>query len=86
MMVMLRVRIDGVGKVTVDSLGTCSSQMPQRGDCSYSVAVGTALTLRAMATQLGSPFKQWTGACSNDNATCTLTPTGATNVTAKFGR
>jgi len=53
------------------------------GDCSESYAHGTAVTLTATPAA-GATFKEWRGACTG--ATCSLTVTGATTVTAVFSK
>jgi hypothetical protein len=53
------------------------------GDCSESYAHGTSVTLTATPAA-GATFKEWRGACTG--ATCSLTVTGVTTVTAVFSK
>ena len=56
------------------------------GDCSESVTKSTPLTLAASPAS-GWAFKEWSGACSEDeDASCALTVSGATTVGASFRR
>jgi hypothetical protein len=51
--------------------------------CTVSVEQNTGLTLTA-DPQFGSTFGGWEGACSGTQLTCTITPSQATTVTARF--
>ena len=83
--VALHVMIDGKGRVTVDSVGTCASDNPTHGDCTYHVPSRVTRSLVAAPLDEGD-FAGWTtSACSGQDATCTLVPVSATTeVKAKF--
>jgi hypothetical protein len=67
----------GAGTVTSSPAGiACGST------CTTTVAVGTSVTLSAVAAS-GSTFAGWSGACGGTGA-CTLTMSSATTVTATF--
>jgi hypothetical protein len=83
--VSLHVQVSGKGSVVVVDQGTCSSQDPQRGDCTYDLAQGVAQTVYAVAIQPGERFSKWTSmTCRGEDASCTFTPAAATNLEAKF--
>jgi hypothetical protein len=73
----LQVHVDGAGSITstVAGLG-CSS------DCSVSLTQGTSFVLNAVPGT-GYVFNGWGGACSG-TATCTVTMSAATVVSASF--
>jgi PKD repeat protein len=56
------------------------------GNCSYSIAPGTTLTLMAVPASGGSRFVGWQGCDSQPSQTeCTVTMNGLRTVTAQFG-
>ncbi len=75
---MLRVKIKDKGKVTPAGFAACTA-----GECLYHVALGQAITLTAVPNP-NRIFEKWEEACAGQLPTCTITPTGSTNVTAKF--
>lgn len=84
-MVALRVQIKGKGTIVVDSVGTCSSEPPQKGDCTYMVPVGVELTAQATDTAPDEKFTRWTSlVCATQSATCTFTPVLLTSISAQF--
>jgi Divergent InlB B-repeat domain len=70
---------DGSGKVTSSPAGIdCGAT------CSKTFDYGTKVTLTA-SPNAGAVFKEWTGACAGQGASCTLTITQATSANAVFG-
>jgi hypothetical protein len=68
----------GAGNVTSSPAGiSCGT------DCSETVSYGTTLTLTAPAA-IGSTFAGWSGGGCTGTGTCTVSVTGATQVTATF--
>ena len=68
----------GTGTVTSSPAGiNCGT------DCQEDYPAGTPVTLTATAQQ-GSTFNGWAGACSGNGATCQVTITELTGVTANF--
>jgi len=83
--VSLHVQVSGTGSVLVVDQGTCSSQDPQRGDCTYDIAPDVAQTVHAVGIQPGEQFSKWTSTtCRSEDASCTFTPVAATTIAAKF--
>ena len=83
--VSLHVHITGKGSVVVIGRGTCSSQDPQRGNCTYDIVVGVPQTVSAVDVQPRVGFSEWTSeTCGGQGATCTFTATSATIVVARF--
>ena len=83
--IKLHVTIDGKGAVVVDDNPalTCAASGPH-GDCTFDVT--SRSVHRLVATPDGNRgFTMWMGACAGTSTTCTLTPSGATTVGAKFG-
>lgn len=81
----LHLRVTKGGKIRVDSLGSCDSDGPQGGDCSFSVPEAVPLTLKANPRG-GYRFEGWTtAACAGAAETCVLTPIDPlTEVAAQF--
>lgn len=79
-MVMLRVEVDGTGRVVVDGVGSCDD-----GECTWMVPV-RMLTFEARRIDNDSPFERWTTSnCAQSmQSSCSFTPTSATTVGAKF--
>jgi len=74
----MTVTIAGGGNVSsADKLISCGSK------CSAAYAVGTVVTLTA-APSSKSVFSAWTGACTGNTLTCTVTITDALTTTATF--
>jgi hypothetical protein len=70
---------EGTGRVTSDPAGIdCGSA------CAKAFDYGTKVTLTAKP-DAGAAFKAWTGACSGQGATCTLTIAQDTSTNAVFG-
>lgn len=85
--VALRIQIDGKGTVIVDGRSACSSSGPQRGDCTFDVTRGVAITVRAVQFPGDQPFSSWTSAtCRGSDPMCTFTPMAATSLMARFGK
>ncbi|HEX7839577.1 MAG TPA: hypothetical protein VF469_19010 [Kofleriaceae bacterium] len=83
----LHVQIMGEGSVVIDGSGTCSSLGPQRGDCTFAVVLGVAVTAHAVDIQPDQAFKTWTSpTCAGQGARCVFTPVGTTTIAAKFGK
>lgn len=81
--IMLIVRIDGRGDVTIPTIGTCSAGNGV-AECPFLVDRGVALSLGAMPKNRWR-FDRWEDACAGTTtATCTLTPTQTTSVRARF--
>ena len=69
----------GSGTVTSSPAGiNCGS------DCSENYSSGTSVTLTA-AADASSTFAGWSGDCSGNQTTCTITMDSSKNVTATFG-
>ncbi|HEY5951381.1 MAG TPA: hypothetical protein VIV40_38070 [Kofleriaceae bacterium] len=83
-LISLTITIEGHGKVTIDGVGTCDSESPNEGVCTYAVAAGVARQLKAMPAK-DREFISWTSTCTGSQSTCTLTPVmSLTQVGAKF--
>lgn len=77
---LLSVSRSGVGTGTVKSQ---PAGIDCGATCSKEIDYGTHLTLTA-TPDAGAVFKQWTGACNGQDATCDLTITQATSTNAVF--
>lgn len=78
----LQVEITQSGRVMLEgtSLSCTSSSAP----CTFNVPIGATLVLRAIPGQ-GYAFDRWlSSACNGAGALCTIAPTSATSVHAKF--
>lgn len=81
--VELEVTIEREGAVVVDGVGTCQSE-ESRHTCSWMVRAGSEVVLEARELD-DHDFDKWTTAnCAGQDATCSLVPTEATTVVAKF--
>ncbi len=82
--VMLHVMVEGKGSVQVDAspLMICGA-FGNGGDCMFGVKTQMAHHLVA-SPQGNRMFSMWNGACAGSDPTCTLTPTMAVAVGAKF--
>ncbi|MBF0292344.1 MAG: right-handed parallel beta-helix repeat-containing protein [Nitrospinae bacterium] len=74
----LSTTVTGNGTVTSNTAGT---NCP--GTCAENITDGTAVILTATPSA-GYSLSSWGGACSGTAATCNITVTAATNVTATF--
>ena len=80
---VLDVKISGRGKVVVDGIGTCDSQIADH--CMFGVSAGAMLELEAIA-HAGARFDKWDSpTCAQDDETCTVVAAAPiTFVKAKF--
>jgi len=84
---IVHVQVMGKGSIAVDGIAVCSTTGTQRGDCTYSVAIGAPLTVQAIEVQLDEVFQMWTSmTCSGQGRRCTFTPLAATTISARFGK
>jgi hypothetical protein len=84
-LVTLHVQITGRGSVLVADRGTCSSQQPQDGNCTYEVALGIAQSVFAIERPPEETFVQWSSTtCTGQGTSCTFTPVGETFIVAHF--
>jgi hypothetical protein len=83
----LHIKVDGQGGISVLGVGTCDSAPPQNGDCRFDVFLATPLHAEGYGHP-GWRFDKWTdGPCQDDHEdSCNFTPTGPTNLNAKFRR
>lgn len=81
-MIMLRVDIEGTGKVVIESIGECTDQ---RAPCTWMVPA-QQMRLDARQVESDKPFERWTtvNCAPATQPTCTLAPTSSTTVGAKF--
>lgn len=79
-MVMLRVEVDGTGRVLIDGIGTCDDSQ-----CTFMVPT-RLLMFEAQRTDVDKQFERWTTTnCAQSTLTsCSFTPTSSTTVGAKF--
>ncbi|MCE9572392.1 MAG: hypothetical protein K8W52_04485 [Deltaproteobacteria bacterium] len=80
----LRLVISGKGKIVSDQPGVQCTNNP--GDCSFSIAAGTAVVLTAVNTNPNYTFVDWaTPNCQGQGTSCTLTVAAPVSlVTATF--
>jgi hypothetical protein len=82
--VMLRIVIEGQGKVTIEGTGLCDSDVADNGTCLFSVTSGIARELRASGHH-GAKFAGWSSGCRGSNSSCAITPVmSLTLVGARF--
>jgi len=83
-MVTLHVTIDGKGSVMLDSMPllTCGLAGASE-DCTWQIETETVHHLVATPEPTRT-FAMWTGDCVGSTTTCTMTPTAAATVGAKF--
>jgi hypothetical protein len=85
-MVSLRVQITGKGDVVVTGVGTCPSDGPQKGDCTFSVPANVQRMARATG-KMGDKFKRWSSiVCGLQGETCTFTPLVTTSIAVQFDK
>jgi hypothetical protein len=84
---VLHIKLDGQGGVSVTGIGICDSAPPQKGDCRFDIFVAIPLHSEAYP-HLGWRFDKWTdGPCKDsEELTCDFTPSGPTNLNAKYRR
>lgn len=84
----LAIAITGRGDVDVAPLGaSCVADDWMGAACAYPITAGAPIVLTAKTTHKDDRFGGWSGACSGQSATCSLTATsGTTSVTAGFLR
>jgi Divergent InlB B-repeat domain len=81
--VSLSLRVTGVGSaVTTRPSGVLQGCAGSR--CTYGFAPNTAVTLTATASNQGSHFARWLGACTGSQSSCSLLMTESKAVTARF--
>ena len=84
-MIGVRVQVRGKGSVVLPTIGTCSSDPPQKGDCTFMVPVGVERTAVATDIAPDEKFTRWTSlVCGAQSATCTFTPFLFTSISAQF--
>lgn len=84
--IRLTVQVMGKGSVTVEGIGTCSSQDPDRGNCVYDVVAGAPLIAQASPLTMNDAFAMWSSAtCAGQGARCQFTPVIPTVIAARFG-
>lgn len=80
----LTITIDGSGRVTVETVGTCDDSAPHHA-CTFHVPANTTRILDATAKDEDHPFVSWSQACTGASPSCSLVPvTSPTQVGAKF--
>jgi hypothetical protein len=80
----ITTKLDGKGFLELASVGTCDSDPPQNGQCTFVVALGQSITVRAYADP-GWRFDRWTtSACPTWSSTCTFVALPGTQVGVKF--
>jgi hypothetical protein len=83
--VSLHVQVTGKGSVFVEGHGGCSTVDPQRGDCTFGIALNVAQTVQAVMIEPDQSFAGWTSmTCHGPSARCTFVPVAATTIAAKF--
>jgi hypothetical protein len=82
---VLTISIEGKGRVTVQTIGTCDESGPQNGHCTYAVPLNLAITVQAQPYE-DQRFDKWTTpvCASMSMPSCTFTPVGPTTVGVKF--
>ena len=82
--VSLIIAIEGHGKVSVEHVGSCDSDSPSQGSCTFAVPPGAMQQLKAVEGG-EREFISWTSTCTGSSATCAVTPVMAlTQVGARF--
>ncbi len=81
----LMITVEGKGRIELPGIGACSSEPPQNGECTLSVARNASVTSRAVAID-DAAFERWTTTtCLGESETCQFTPSVPTlNLGAKF--
>ncbi len=80
--VMLRLQVEGTGRVEIVGAGMCGGNGPD--DCTVSVPRGPVV-ITAITTQSDKPFERWTTPnCAGQPSSCMFTATTATTIGAKF--
>lgn len=82
---VLSIEIAGKGQVTMLGVGSCDSDEPQEGSCTFTVPRGALVTAQATASW-GWRFERWTSApcAATVIPTCTFVANEATTVGVKF--
>lgn len=79
---MLKISLEGPGKVAIEGVGTCDSDTADM--CSFSVPTGTSLSLKA-SPKKDHEFVEWSGGCAGTSTSCVLNAVMAlTQIGAKF--
>jgi hypothetical protein len=80
----ITTKLDGKGYLELASVGTCDSDPPQNGQCTFVVPLAQSITVRAFADP-GWRFDRWTtSACPTWSSTCTFIALPGTQVGVKF--
>ncbi len=83
--IALAITIQGSGRVTVDSVGTCDADTAPHQTCTFVVPANALRVLDAIASDQDQAFVTWTQACAGSQPTCALVPVmSPTHVGAKF--
>lgn len=82
---VLSISIAGKGQVSMLAVGSCSTDEPQHGSCTFTVPKNALVTAQATASP-GWRFERWTSPpCSNTPiAFCTFVAHDGTTVAVKF--
>lgn len=82
-LVLLRVKVNGRGRVAVAGVGTCATPAAAGNvECQYAVPIGN-VQLDATASP-GWYFDKWTEGCQGQGPSCTTAVLAPTTVQAKF--
>jgi hypothetical protein len=83
--VSLVITIEGSGRVTIETVGSCDGDTAPHHTCMFAVASNTPRVLDAIAKDEDHPFQSWSQACAGSGMTCAMTPVSSpTQVGAKF--
>lgn len=79
---MLKITIEGQGKVSIDGVGVCDTETSD--SCSFMVPTATSLSLKA-SPKKDQRFVTWSGACAGTSPSCAVLAVMAlTQLGAKF--
>src|SRR5690606_21853975 len=85
---VLTLEISGRGRVDIEGVGTCDSDPPQNGSCTFAIPLALTVTMRAIEDEDDWKFDRWTtNACPDRNdERCVFVPFLTMNLGAKFKR